>query len=251
MPISVISVLFIAVNSAMADEKVDVFIRAFIPKVHSSTRVIVPKQPHTDNPVHNNAGDTMVDPPASSIVGCFPTDQRSFSGDITASSRLQSNATVTLKSGAFYLEQNHPVFESNAIDCGSAEIINKATTSNQDQHFTFVKTGEKAIDLTISASGKNPNFVQAPTIDINGTFKIDLSARTIGFIGKVDQYPAYEAYARLNGGGWIAIFNISPEYGKTALDLIFTKDVNTGQKSLLGTASLPPGTPPTLKVQYQ
>jgi hypothetical protein len=213
--VSVALVMFSPI--ALAADQLQVYIRAFIPKNHSSVR-----------PLPNSGGGTMVEPPASSIVGCFPTDQRSFSTEIRASSRVASIATVDPTLPGSLIKQEHPSNESNAVDCGDGSIINRETTNTSDQKFTFVPADtSKIAQLKIHASGHNPNFTWAPAIDIDGIFFIDLGANTIRFEGSVDQYPAYEAYVTYNGNAAVPILQIMPDYGKTALDLAFTKSVKT------------------------
>lgn len=202
---------------ALAADQLQIYIRAFIPQKHSSVR-----------PLPNSGGGTMVEPPASPIVGCFPTDQRSFSTEVSASSRVASIATIDLGSPARLLRQDHPPNESNAVDCGDGRIINRERTDTSDQKFTFLPADQsKVARLTIHASGHNPNFRWAPAIDIDGTFLIDLEASSIRFEGSVDQYPAYEAYAKYNSGPAVTIFQIMPDYGKTALDLAWTRSVRS------------------------
>jgi hypothetical protein len=202
---------------AMAADQLQIYIRAFIPKNHSSVR-----------PLPNSGGGTMVQPPGASIVGCFPTDQRSFSKEITASSRVASIATLDPTLPGKLLKQEHPSNESNAVDCGDGRIINREKTDTSDQKFTFVPAdASKIAQLKIHASGHNPNFQWAPAINIDGVFFIDLGANTIRFEGSVDQYPAYEAYAMYSGNAAVSILEIMPEYGKTAMDLGFTKSVKT------------------------
>ena len=170
----------------------------------------------------------MVEPPGSSIVGCFPTDQRSFSTELHASSRVASIATVNPALPGGLMKQEHPSNESNAVDCGDGSIINRETTDTSDQKFTFIPAGaSKIAQLKIHASGHNPNFKWAPAIDIDGTFFIDLGANTIRFDGFIDQYPAYEAYVTYNGNATVSILQVMPDYGKTALDLGFTKSIKT------------------------
>lgn len=213
--VSVALVMFSPI--ALAADQLQVYIRAFIPKNHSSVR-----------PLPNSGGGTMVEPPASPIVGCFPTDQRTFSAEIHASSRVASIATVGPTFPGTLIKQEHPSNESNAVDCGNGSIINREKTDTSDQKFTFVPAGtSKIAQLKIHASGHNPNFTWAPAIDIDGIFFIDLGANTIRFEGSVDQYPAYEAYVTYNGNVAIPILQIMPDYGKTALDLGFTKSLKT------------------------
>ena len=211
--------LALAIGSldAAAADRLQVYIRAFIPRQHSSVR-----------PLPNSGGGTMVQPPASAIVGCFPTDQRSFEPLVVTSSRVASIATIDPTSPGKLVEQKHPSSESNAVDCGSGSIINRERTDTADQKFTFVAAdASKVSQLKIHASGHNPNFKWAPAIDIDGTFFIDLGASTIRFEGFVDQYPAYEAYAKFNDNSAVPILQIMPADGKTALDLAFAKSVIT------------------------
>jgi len=208
--------LLLGSQHVVAADKVEIIVRAFIPKTHSSTRKI---------PQGN--GDTMVEPPASSIVGCFRTDQRGFSSGEGASSRIASMFSITFDKPPG-LAQKHPTFESNAIDCGNGEVINKETTSNADQKATLKVNPAGVASVTYHASGTNPNLTWAPSIDIDGVFTVDLTAKTVKFVGKIDEYPAYEAYARLNGGPWRTLLQVMPAYGKSAMDLGSTISIEKG-----------------------
>lgn len=208
-----LSVAALAPPNAFAADQLEIVVRAFIPKTHSSTRSIP-----------NGGGDTMVEPPGSSIVGCFETDQRGFTTETSASSRLASFATIQL-AAPYQLAQNHPTFESNAIDCGDGKVINEAKTSNEDQRFEVSSTSNGVLKIAYQGSGSNPNFQWAPAIDIEGTFEINVAKRTVSFEGEVDQYPAYEAYVRFNKNQWVSVVTEMPANGKTALDLAFSKDV--------------------------
>jgi hypothetical protein len=204
-------------SPASAAELLQIYIRAFIPKQHSSVR-----------PLPNSGGGTMVEPPASPIVGCFPTDQRSLSTELTASSRVASIATIDLAASGKLIRQEHPSNESNAVDCGDGRIINREMTDTSNQKFTFTPANASRVaQLKIEASGHNPNLRWAPAIDINGSFYIDIGAATIRFEGSVDQYPAYEAYVRFNDLPAVEILKVMPDYGKTAMDLAWTKSVKT------------------------
>lgn len=150
---TLVSVALVAFSpTALAADQLQVYIRAFIPKNHSSVR-----------PLPNSGGGTMVQPPGASIVGCFPTDQRSFSTEIHASSRVASIATVDPALPGGLIKQEHPSNESNAVDCGDGGVINREKTDTSDQKFTFVPAStSKIAQLKIHASGHNPNFTWAP-----------------------------------------------------------------------------------------
>ena len=43
-------------------------------------------------------------------------------------------------------------------------------------------------------------------IDYNGTLTISETTRAVEFVGKIDQFPAFEAYAAVNGRAGLTLF---------------------------------------------
>ena len=56
-------------------------------------------------------------------------------------------------------------------------------------------------------------------IDFTGTIEIDIAQRTIEFNGLLDQFPAFEAYATINDGAGVTMFQESPPTGNTVMNL--------------------------------
>jgi hypothetical protein len=48
---------------------------------------------------------------------------------------------------------------------------------------------------------------------------VDVTARTVNFDGKIDSFPAFEAYAAADGASGVTLFNTMPLPGKTPGDL--------------------------------
>jgi hypothetical protein len=76
--------------------------------------------------------------------------------------------------------------------------------------------------LSVKCAACNPC---APTsrlfgdIDYEGTLTISQSARSVHFVGMIDQFPAFEAYAATNGGAGIKLFQEAPPLGNTVMNL--------------------------------
>ena len=56
-------------------------------------------------------------------------------------------------------------------------------------------------------------------IDYSGTLTINQGTRVVEFVGNIDQYPAFEAYASMNSGAGIKLFQASPPSGNTVMNL--------------------------------
>ena len=87
--------------------------------------------------------------------------------------------------------------------------------------FVLVRSGPVS-EISMKCAGNNPC---APTsrafgdIDYEGTIQVDLNARSIEIDLKIDQFPAFEAYATINDGAGIILFQESPPSGNTVMNL--------------------------------
>jgi hypothetical protein len=74
--------------------------------------------------------------------------------------------------------------------------------------------------IVVNASVGNPMYVVAPKIDFSGTFTFTTGTKQLRFQGSVGEFPAFEAYAQLNGGAIKAVFSVPPAPRTTAWNLI-------------------------------
>lgn len=165
------------------------------------------------------AGSTILCPPViSPLVGCFLTDQRSFSNSIpTVTQRMRSMAEVRLVPPAL-LGVRHSSSPTIGVDASSGAPGCRATASGGTRRFhSFVTSpapgGATVIRLSVEGSDNNPCSPGTPDIDYTGTFVIHVRPATgqveVAFEGLVDGFPAYEAYARI-GTVTQTLFNFGP-----------------------------------------
>jgi len=193
---------------------VKIWINAFIPRNISGYTRPVPKGIH--------AGKTMI-PGPNPASDCFLTDQRNFSNDISAKSRMHSEVKVDFTGRLATITQSHNCDFTTECDCedGDVECHERGSIRRMKFQLLPASTPRLAV-ISVKCAASNPC---APTsrlfgdIDFNGTLTVDHAARSVTFKGKIDQFPAFEAYATINDGAGIAIFKESPPAGNTVMNL--------------------------------
>jgi hypothetical protein len=197
--------------------RLEIAIRAFIPQENTAS-VAIPNQGEL----------TMVRSQPPATLSCFATDQRCFSSDTAATSRLASlimlqlSKAVTIRSQTY--REDPP---SKALDCNTGAIVEPTKLSDdhnrsyQAPEFTLASPAVSGVaTLHYAASGlKDPNLQWAPPLKIDGTFTIDTVHKTIRFQGSITKYPAYEAYFRYAGGPWRTLFQKAPADEMTGLNM--------------------------------
>jgi hypothetical protein len=199
---------------------VKLWVKAFIPlEVYAEDGTTPVTLAVPDGPY---AGQTML-PGPTPVNDCFLTDQRFFSGDLAAQSRTHSEVTINLRKKKVS-EQEHGCSPTHEIDCEDGSLECEATGRVQGKKFYgFRATGGRQFTVFFRTYSSNPCFTGAPDIDCEGRFRIELNnakdRATISFTGKVDRFPAFEAYASVNDGPGQAIFQHLPAPGDGPDDL--------------------------------
>lgn len=189
---------------------VRVWLNAFIPRE-------VPGK--TSEAAGPNAGRTMLHGPIPGVSDCFLTDDRDFSDDPSASSRMHSEIEIDL-SGPTELFQWHDCHPTVEIDCedGEVECLQQADTSRMQ--FTDLRGDPGSlVHVDLVAAANNPCFTGSPDIDCSGTITINVQARTVAFDGVIDAFPAFEMYASVDDGPALALFRTLPLPGKDPWNL--------------------------------
>ena len=187
---------------------------AFIPRdVPSYTRLV---------PAGPNQGLTMIPGPFPTS-DCFLTDQRSFSDQIDAKSRMHCEAKIDLLGRTPALIQHHVCGLTTECDCedGEVECADRGHTRNMKFKLNVDQRGD-GLTLSLVANAWNPCSPSSRVggeIDMQAIIKIDLRERTLRFTGVVDSFPAFEAYATINDGAGVTIFTKAPPQGNTVMDL--------------------------------
>lgn len=195
------------------------WLNAFIPRDIPGYTLTVPAGPHR--------GKTMIPGPATgSISDCFLTDQRAFSNQIHAKSRMHSEFRLNLTGWPPQLTQWHNCDQTTEVDCedGDEECRDKGNTSRM--RFALLPsrvtspTGPFEIEMTCSASNPcAPSSRIGGDIDYTGRITVAPAARRIDIDAVVDAFPAFEAYATINDGAGVTVFRLPPPSGHTVRNL--------------------------------
>lgn len=192
------------------------WINAFIPKkVAGYTKSVPGKQNYTMIPGPFPGSD------------CFYTDQRNFSNNIHAESRMHSEFKLNFTGPTPNLKQWHKCDFTIECDCedGEEECKKKGNTDRMkfkwDMANAFIKNkGLYVIQMYCRSNNPcSPSSRFGGDIDYEGKILIDLPSRKITFDGKIDAFPAFEAYATINDGAGVALFQESPPVGHTVMNL--------------------------------
>jgi hypothetical protein len=173
----------------------------------------------------------------------YLTDQRDFSTDAGQSVRMQSLAELSVESALRGL----PIVERHRTS-GTVEVnlvtgvqtntgsANLDAGRNTRFDVTIVPFPIVKLGLQVRGKASDPCLLIAANIDYTGTFEIYFrpdGALHVGFQGKVDAFPAFEAYAEFNGQ-IKELFTYRPSPAATVADL-----VGYASESVAGAVSFP------------
>jgi hypothetical protein len=202
----------------VAIDTVKFWMNAFIPgSIPGLTRVL------TAGPF---AGKTVIPGPPGS--DSFLTDNRGFSNAIGASSRMHSEFEVRFTSrGPLLVFQSHRCDPSHEIEESTGKVVGTATGKTSRMNFTMRTPFGPSVNLVqvdMKCAANNPLVTTSPDIDYVGTITIDPSRRKLELDALIDAFPAFEAYATINGGSGVNLFTEPPPAGNTPFNLIGPAD---------------------------
>ncbi len=186
----------------------------------------------------NHPDQTML-PGPSWFNDCFSTDNRGFSDDPKASSRMHSELVITFRGGRFTSRTTHRCDQTREYDCEDGDLEGSAYGSTVDMAFSAPRAHYgRPPDLLrwvlpdlpprlhtfttrLRAAANNPLFSGSPNIDYEGQVTCFLTAHaaSLTFAGSVDEFPAFEAYATLNDGLPKTLLQRLPPPGNSPADL--------------------------------
>jgi hypothetical protein len=152
--------------------------------------------------------------------GCFVTDQRGFSSSRDASARMHSEAYVKINAIAWDWSQTHRCGQTVKIDCDDGKERDSETAKADDMKFSVVAGSTSKVVLQYKGKAADPLVFGAPKIDIEGTLTVDRVGKFVEFVGKVDDFPSFEAYVTVNGKGPYTIASLRPKAGSDAKSLL-------------------------------
>jgi hypothetical protein len=190
------------------------WINAFIPRDIPSYTLPVPAGLHL--------GKTMI-PGPNPASDCYLTDQRSFDRFIHAKSRMHSEFTISFTSATPMMSQWHKCDPTIELDCGDGDVELVKTGSTSRMKFTMLPpTKPPVVVITMECAASNPCAPSSRIfgdIDCKGRITVNAMTRSIEIDGLIDQFPAFEAYATINDGAGVSLFQILPSPGKTVMNL--------------------------------
>jgi len=166
---------------------------------------------------------------------CFSGDNRSFSSDIHASSRMHSEVEVTRlgtpdAGESFHWHNCDP---SHKIDCSSGAVLEEARGDTSRMAYkvnigSFPDPVASVHDLATPSTvriayvgaANLPLLSHAPDIDMNMVFTLDPVTGILSFEGAVDAFPSFEGYAAANNGAPVELFTHSHAPDATGFNLI-------------------------------
>ena len=158
---------------------------------------------------------------ALSASPCYLTDQRNFSNELDALSRMHSTAKVEIADSKLALKQQHRCDELIECDRVSGNVIRRARASTSNMNFSLTATDPTTL---IRMDCKHTDLI-APTahgigeIEYRGIISMDLAVRSVEIDLMICLFPAFEAYAVINDGNPSILFRQAPPAGIMALPL--------------------------------
>ncbi len=203
-------------------KNIKIWVNAFIPRTlpgttHPTPTFIVPAGVHKDK-------TSLKGPPL--ISGFFLTDQRFFSSVLTESSRMHHEVTIEIDNNRIVsvLAKCDPTIEIDPLDTGTVKCSQAGSAADMKIEDISISADKLLFSFKYNGAADNPCVTPSPDIDWSIKIQAELEfggeGGRIKVSGLVDEFPAYEMYASVDGGPPIKIFNISPEEGKTPWNLI-------------------------------
>lgn len=170
------------------------------------------------------SGKTMIPFPRPVNRYCALTDQRAFSSTLDASHRIQSGAVINISNpNEVSIDSYHDSDPTIELVCNTGEetCYKEASTDNMVWGDLFRDGNKIKVELTSDARNECFLKIGSPvSINYEGTLSIDILERTVEFLGKVGDFPAFEAYVSINDGQPKQLFKFHDE-AKKVTDLVF------------------------------
>ncbi len=152
---------------------------------------------------------------------CCLTDQRHFSNDIRARSRMHSAVTIDFSGSTPTLRQGHKCDYTIECDCEGGEVSCQKRANTSRMKFVLMSV-EPSTVIHMDCTASNPCAPASQAfseIAYRGTIVIDLAARSIATDLWIGLFPAFEAYAAINAGEGSTLFRHAPPAGILSLRL--------------------------------
>jgi hypothetical protein len=154
-----------------------------------------------------------------SAAPCYLTDQRNFSNDLRASSRMHSFVKVDLTTSQPVLTQQHRCDDLVECDPTNGEVLQKRHGNTSKMNFSLLAA---APTILIQMDCRYTDARSRPAhgigeIEYKGTIEISPAARTLDIDLMICLFPAFEGYAAINDGPGAILFRHAPPAGILSL----------------------------------
>jgi hypothetical protein len=201
------SVLLLAmIESAAAQDRVHIWIRAFIPKqIEGNPTYMVP--------IPGRSGQSMISSPSLLRSNkFFATDHRSFDFSPDASARVTTEFVLVIDGSSVRVERVggrpfHRTTPTQRLVLEGSEV--KSETKTAELKIAAMgqpMSGNGMIQIAGQAAAANP-FLPAPWIDYS--YDLIYKPASKELLAKINfgAFPAFEGYASFNGGKPVTLFN--------------------------------------------
>jgi hypothetical protein len=146
---------------------------------------------------------------------CYLTDQRNFSNDPRASSRMHSLFKVDLTTSTPVLTQQHRCDDLIECDAAGGDVLKKQRVGTSKMKFSLESTTPTILiqmDCRYGDSIPRAGHGIGET-EYKGTIEIDPAARSIELDMMICLFPAFEGYAAIDDGTGTVLFRHAPPAG--------------------------------------
>jgi hypothetical protein len=154
-----------------------------------------------------------------SAAPCYLTDQRNFSNEPRASSRMHSLFKVDLTTSTPVLTQQHRCDDLIECDPASGNVLKKQRVGTSKMKFSLESSTPTILiqmDCRYGDSIPGTDHGIGET-EYKGTIEIDPAARSINVDMMICLFPAFEGYAAMNNGPGAILFRHAPPAGILSL----------------------------------
>ena len=206
-------------NMASAAE-LKIWVKAFIPKYHATNEGYVVSRP-------GHSGEFMIPDPIQLGV-CFATDDRAFSSDPAASARMTSMITLVYTGDKISKYEVHRTDETREYSCADGvEKQPPKSASTSRMHWGTPAQADGSLQVTLEGNANNPLVAGSPSIYYAGDFIFTPHSKILRYRLTLGRFPAFEAYAQLDGGRIVTLFTEEPAEGSDVWSLISVGGVGT------------------------
>ncbi len=201
-------------------ERVRIWFKSFVPGDLEGAESV---------PAGSHMGKSMFRSPGP-IESWFLTDQRGFSADPDASSRMHSEIELDMQNFRT-IHELHKCDPTIQVDHKKGTEDCRETADSSDMRFTDFRISEEAkqIFMHLHGSAKNAclklgpiNLSPSLDYDVDIIVSINDSGHetTVSVNGQIEPYPAFEMYMTINSGPVVTVFQEPVEPGRTPAILI-------------------------------